>query len=447
MKKIKIITFACLFLVSLFLITSIGCKKQSIEKLKGKGMNEIMTTPLAITIQEITDQMRWIARGYPGVINGIGVLSELKSNLITKDNYEDLHMNLNPEVFSSISVDLESDVYSKNLINFGSPNSYLREYFYDFEYDLCVYKTGLRIIDTIDNSLPWVVTYDSEDLQNSRWGYFINSGTGDLDSLTLDTSNYENYMVFVVYNTPTCTEAYATTHPNDGCNENGVCEKNRGETAANCSDCSNSISGFPEPLNGEHVLKVVWAKINEDVRTFDEAWIESKYEVCWDYWIGAGTSGLIHLQRTGDLGISKLFHKWKRKEVPIQRKNKLRHTPTEHDCSSGDDMYQKFIPASHDIYIRFWDDEKKNGWSNTVDCKTTANNTIIFPGTKFLGLSSLGSKGGSFYHGGSSSAGDGVLVIPANSTWTAETVNGVNQHYFIGTTPSGEITVKLVTID
>jgi hypothetical protein len=105
------------------------------------------------------------------------------------------------------------------------------------------------------------------------------------------------------------------------CNDDGRCEPMQGETPENCPDC------LPTPMPWEKELKVEWIRIDEDKHPFDEAWIQGKYEIIWDFVIANLGGGIIQNNRSITDPLADptnkfdLFNKWKRKELPINRRS------------------------------------------------------------------------------------------------------------------------------
>lgn len=434
MKTKKIITL--LTVITVTSVYFIGCKRN--DTLKDGGLNfgpQATGTPTSLNFVE--EQLRWIARGYAEVldIHDPAMLSFLNTHLSNKTDYQDDHLSIKNQCQGQLSIDLEDEVYnSVQRVPFFN-NEYDRDYFYDFLFEDCNWSVGLRIVDTPDLSKPVVISYETFSGSDSSWGYFWNSG---LDSVLLSSENFEDYYVLLVFAQNNCP---INSMRNEGCNDNGICERLQGETEANCEDCRGTIQ------SNEKSLKIVWVRINEDKSMFDEAWGQNKYELGWDWCIADGTNGIIqHYRPNQDFDIyNGPFDKWKRRQVPVKRKSNgaLKGTATQKSYLNQGikTLYNKYDSAVHDIYMHFWEDDR-HGDLNTDQIKDQNGNVITFANS-FDGNWSNRTKGGTFHKGGGFDF-EGLIFIPKNSVWTYEIIDGKPHMSIEAKTPGlEEITVKL----
>lgn len=438
MKKINLSIRLALFFIAISCIF-IMCRKTENPKQIGPIKSQDVAMPA--TAGQIEAQLQWMARGYAELhfIHGAPFFNLLNSHLSSKIDYIDAHTDIQTKVQTQLSLDLEVEIFnSVNRIPFHN-NNYDRDYFYGFFYDNCSWVVNLSIVDTPDVSKPLVFTYESILGSDSTWGYFWNTSIvpNDLDSVLLSSDNFEDYYIFLVSTGSNCS--FASIRPIEGCNNNGVCEPLQGETILNCNDCKGAIQG------SQKTLKIVWVRINEDKKRFDEAWAQNRYEIGWDWCIAdgsPGTNGVIHHNRNNqDL---EFFNKWKRRQVPIKRKSSgsLKGTVTEkslHD-SGLRAMYNKFDWVNHDIYMHFWESDNR-GTFNQQQITEPSGSNITF-NSSFDNLWKRKHKTGTFHQGGFGFGG--IIEIPRNSSWTPETIGG-KAHMVIEATSPGqnEITVKL----
>ena len=363
--------------------------------------------------------------------------TQLDNHLLSKTYLEDIHDNVNPKMILNASTDFEDAVNTSVQSRF-IPWDYDRSYFWDFNYEDCLFKTGIRIVDTPDYSNPWVVSYESITGSDSSWGYFIDS-TGGLDSLIISSENFDLYFIYQIFADGSC--GFASAPSLDPCNNNGVCEPQQGETKDNCDDCKNEVKN-----TGEKDLSIEFIRFTEDKKMFDEAWGNGKYEITCQWYISQGTTGLITSERDGEDPL--LYNKWKRNEVPITRSARRgsKGSVTEKTINGEKEMYHKFDPTTDDIYMIITEVDTY-GESKDVFMKDyfsgsniTWASTLKFDATMFRKT-----KGGTFHEGSSNgNISDGVFVIPAGSTWTAQTIGGVSYMVYEFDSPGqSEAHVKL----
>lgn len=395
--------------------------------------NENAANPTVQTEEELSNQLKMIARGYTSVNNTEPSLySYLHSYLITKEDFTDAHSQVNPDAISSISLDIEDEV--KDAIeNMFINSGYDRDYFYGFNYLDCNYVTGIALgndEDEINMSNPVVFTAESTEQQDTVWAYFWNNG---LDSLELHNENVDEYLVFVVRTEAECDKSTGRRSEEFmGCNNDGICEPMQGETPQNCTDC---ISPLPSHLKK---LEVVEVTILEDKNRFDESYLATRYELGWDWLISDGIDREISYYRDNQL--PNKFNNWKKKFVPRKRKNNTKGTAQAKNYKWRDGfMWDSYQPNIHDIYILFWEWDKygKGIHTNAEDI----NGNPILPSydwwTAALGNAGTFHKGGSFNQGG-------IIHIEASSAnWTVDP-SDPSRMIITATSPGlNEIQVKL----
>jgi hypothetical protein len=434
-KFMTIIACVCLLL----LLTK--CKRERNENHNPKFNNMNYTSnPVASDEFEIEKQMRWIAKGYAYVYDTLPDIFDFLHNHISSTNYyEDAHQIINPAAISLIFIDLDDEVLNAvNLIDIN--NDYNKDFFMGFEYNDCIHLTMINIVDEeySNTNFPVLFTYEDANEGDSTWGYFWDNG---IDSVLLTSQNFEDYFIFGIYPKENCNrfERRAGRSCESGCcNYDGVCEPMQGETVLNCPDCQGTFLPF------EKELKVEWIRIDEDKHPFDEAWISGKYEIIWDFVIAQGTEGRIQNNRKPNLNDPNshnfdLFGKWRRKEVPVNRKNLKGSVTIKEYSGISKVMYKKFNYTVHDIYISITELDFRKRKSDIIQ---NENNEDIELSSKYHGVWTLENIGGTFHKGGIFDWG-GLIYIPANSTWGSEIIDGEPHKTLTACTPHGEITIKL----
>ena len=424
-----------------------ACQKtESISELGTNG-NEISGVPLSSV--EVESQLKWIAKGYARLFENSTKRTVLHDYLASKTYNEELHSKSNPYFVTHDTFDFDNLV--KNAVDADFPNNnYIQSVYYGFDVDSCFFSTGLRQIDPDLNNLDYRITYVPFDNAtqpiDSIWGFYINSTTNDLDSTLLTDDNYDDYDVYVVFVQTNCGAQFSTVLP--GCVENGVCEPQMGESVENCRDCRNM-----NVLPGEHTLEVLSVTIKEDKPMFDESWIENRYELGWNWLIENQGTGLISTNRLGQ-SISKSTHYnlWKRKEMVRCKNNgtKCKGSATAKGPDfTGNAMYHKFNPIQHGILIHFFESDNPNVYQITP---TINGLPISIPSSlsnffnNFFNV--VGDVNNGTFHTvqGPNNNGEGVIYIPAASTWSYQLINGQNFMVITKSTPalSGvEIDIKL----
>lgn len=309
--------------------------------------------------------------------------------------------------------------------------------------------TGLRQVDPDLNNLDYRITYvpfdNTTQPMDSVWGFYINSTSNDLDSTLLTDDNYDDYDVYIVYVHSGCD--IASQGPGSGCNGNGVCEPQKGETPENCEECANEIQDL-----GEHTLEVLSVTIKEDKPMFDESWIENKYELDWNWMITENNIGVITTNRNSEVDDLK-YNVWMRKELVRCKKNgtKCKGTATPKGALAGSKMFNKFNPSVHSLLIHFCEKQLING--HFYNFTPVINGIpITFPPSLTATFDNAfdvwtNQSYGTFHTvPGPGNNGDGVIFVPGSSFWSAENINGQNYMVLIKTAPAhsgAEIEIKL----
>ncbi len=427
-----------LILIVASVLLIIACKKNDRQNFSF-NINDLKYGPPPITLPtanselEIENQYRWIARGYVGYLSNLTYRNWIAGNLLTQDFYENSHDTVNLLSNTYLNIDLEDEIFA-NVNSVFPNNDYLRGYFYGFNFENCLYTTKIRLVDTPNLSLPWIVTYQSLTYKDTVWGYFQDS-IGNLDSTEICSQNFEDYLIYCVFPSSQCSEGRSNAYVTGGCNENGVCEPYQGETEENCADCS---------LNKQKIyqkrLEVANVTILEDKKEFDEAWAQGRYFLAWDWAIVEDNTGIIHGTRDDQ---DFIYNIWKRNEVKVCRKS-CKGTPTEKQNKWSNLMYNNFEPTKEDIYILFWEDDIRKKHQRTM--KAMNNLNIQFIQADFDNLWWPVYKGGSFHSVQNGNAGDGIVYIPKGSVWFTDPSNP-KRHTIEMQNPSGEIKIKLAYFD
>lgn len=389
--------------------------------------------PVAASELEVENQYKWIARGYVGYLTNTTKRNWLTSHLLSRPDYENQHDSINQLSISNMNIDLEGEIDSNININFTS-NDYSRGYFYGFNFENCAYSTNIRLVDSPNLNLPWVVTYQSLILKDTVWGYFQNN-SGNLDSIEIHSQNYEDYLIYCIFPSTQCSDGRVSMGITGGCNNNGVCEPYQGENEENCTDCA-----LNKQKTYQKRLEVVGVTILEDQQLYDENWAKGRYYLGWDWAIAEGDTGRIHGTREDQ---NFIYNTWKRNEVKVCRKT-CKGTPTEKQNKNNNLMYNNFEPLKQDIYVLFWENDSRKKHQRPM---TSINNTIIqFSQTNFDNQWWPVYRGGSFYSVQNGGLGDGIVYVPKGSVWTTDPSN-TKRHTIEMVNPSGEIKIKLVYFD
>lgn len=423
-----------------------ACQKtDSISNQSTKG-KEISGVPLSSI--EVESQLKWIAKGYARLFDNSTKRTVWHDYLASKTYNEELHTESNPYFVTHDTFDFDNLVKNAGDTDFPN-NNYIQSVYYGFDVDSCFFSTGLRQIDPDLNNLDYRITYvpfvNATQPIDSVWGFYVNSTTNDLDSTLLTDDNYDDYDVYIVFVHNGCD--IISQAPGSGCNENGVCEPQKGETPENCEDCANEIQYL-----GEHTLEVLSVTIKEDKPMFDESWIENKYELGWNWMITENNIGIITTNRKGVLE-DELYNVWKRKELVRCKKNgtKCSGSATPKGKKDVSIMYNKFNPSSHSLLIHFFEKQSING--NFYNFTPRINGIgITFPSTLTSTFDNsfdvwTNQSNGTFHTvQGSGNNGEGVIFVPGSSLWNFENINGQNYMVLIKTTPAhsgAEIEIKL----
>lgn len=413
-------------IITAFILCAIvfACQKSdSISNQSTKG-KEISGVPLSSI--EVENQLKWIAKGYARLFENSTKRTMWHDYLASKTYNEELHSESNPYFVTVDTFDFDNLV--KNAVDTDFPNNnYIQSVYYGFDVDSCFFSTGLRQIDPDLNNLDYRITYVPFDNAtqpiDSVWGFHINSTTNDLDSTLLTDDNYDDYDVYVVFVQSNCGAEISSLLP--GCEQNGVCEPQKGETPENCEDCANEIQDF-----GEHTLEVLSVTIKEDKPMFDESWIENKYELYWNWMITENNIGVISTNRKSELDNLK-YEVWKRKELVRCKKDgtKCKGTATPKRAEAGSKMFNKFNPSIHSLLIHFFEKQSINGKFHNFTPQINGIG-ITFPSSLTTTFDNsfdvwTNQSNGTFHTvQGSGNNGEGVIFVPGSSLWNFENING-----------------------
>lgn len=252
-----------------------------------------------------------------------------------------------------------------------------------------------------------------------------------MDSIQISSQNFEDYLVFCVCTETNCVKGRGV-NTQSGCNDNGICEPDQGENE-NCEDCQNNIK-----KSGQKSLQISWVQINNDKTMFDEAWIQNKYELGWDWAVANGINGKIRGARDKQ---DRTYNVWKPSEIYICRRN-CKGTITKKQNKTGKNLYFNYEPLIEDIYFYFWEMDRRGALYTPI--KTISGSNINFQNIKdFDNLWCSITKGGTFHKEyGLGAVGEGVIIIPASSNWSVDPTHA-NRHLLQATNPSGEVMIQL----
>ncbi len=425
---------------------------QKIAKNSGDDLKDNhLTNGVPLSSPDIENQLKWIAKGYSRVFENSTNRNIWHNYLATKDYNEEIHTITNPYFVTTNSINFDSEV--KNAIDNDFPgNDYIQSVYFDFNLGNCLYSTGLRQVDKDLNTKHYRITYvpfnSTSQPMDDVYGYYIDSASGDVDSTLLTDDNYDDYDVYIVYAYSNCEDRAAAALP--GCEANGICEPQKGETPENCEDCSTEVVN-----SGEFTLEVLSVTLKKDKHMFDESWIEDKYELGWNWLIAENNSGVISSNRISESEDDAiLFNKWKREQIERCKANgtKCKGSATTKGPLAGTQLYHKFDPTTQSILIHFYEAQPaRRGMGYTFSPKISKNPvTFSSPlSTYFSGDFDVKCKEqyGTFHtEQGPGNNGGGVIYVPERSTWTTEVIGGYNYYVIYKNTPAksgDEITVKL----
>jgi hypothetical protein len=376
------------------------------------------------------EQLKYLAKGYAPFLETATNRNEMTNFLLQKDYNQESHLITYGYFNLQNSMDIENEIF--NNVNINSPNNnYDRSVFYGLEFENCTWSTYIRIVDTASFGLPWIVTYESTTKGDTVMGYFINSH-GNLDSIELNSYNYENYLIYCVFLDSDCGLTSSLNIDQTGCNNNNVCEPGQGETVENCLDCINNPK-----LSNQKILQVSWVRIDKDNGMLDEAWSQGKYNLYWD-WVIANDDVLVTRGARNQQDM--LYNHWKRSEIEIC-KSKCKGTATKKQSVNNKTLYMNYLPQVEDIFILFWERDKRKDHIRNVkiqDGRDLQGNILDFDN-----IWNPVYRGGTFHSvNGLGYVGPGVIVIQKNTVWNTDPQNP-SHHTIEVVNPSNEITIQL----
>lgn len=447
-KRLIKLTIFCLC-ISLGII---ACRKNKtqVENQSSNSSNGSIALTTYTNITDVEEQLKLIAKGYVHSFDGnTNLYSTVTNHLIPLDYLEDVHTNIQDIVLNSLTLDLETDIYNR-VQSITGGQVYDRDMFYGFTYQGCDWVTGLRIVDTLDLSLPKRVTYDAQE-SDECWGYYLDNNN-NLDSTWLTETNFLDYCILAVYVDEDCNTAFI--EPDDPgqyefCVNDCYCDPIF-ETQLDCPDCQPNNSNCPGP---GLKLRMFWIRVNEDITPRDESWIQNRYEIAIEAAMNNLTGPDHSTMKMSANGNERsfLYMKFKRNEVPQIRRGRSRGDVTEKpfsNASSNTEFMRNYDNLNDDIFIRFYelDYSATPVKSDIEDCGSNPLNiNTAFYSNQWWTVS----KGGSFGTGTDPNCSGtnnlGIIHVPAGFTgWQAETIQGITYMTSIFTTPGlGEISVKL----
>jgi hypothetical protein len=186
-----------------------SCLKDEVGKVSQINFTDVHA--LTITTSDSNDlrkNLRWISKGVAGLGHSFNTFKpQVHDFVLSTDYYEETNENIE-NLFGS-SFLYANEHYTWLDLNIPT-NDYDSSYFFDITLDGCEGKTCIRIpeADIVDTTKLHVVTPDEifGDVESST-GYYFNTSTGLIDSLTITEDNMDSVYLWVVGVAFNCDEA------------------------------------------------------------------------------------------------------------------------------------------------------------------------------------------------------------------------------------------------
>lgn len=304
MEKRKLLFFAA-FLVAASLIY-VGCKKERfgddkgnpIEKFNPRSIAISATTPTVSDPRAIERQLRWIARGIPDLAQNNSNVKSTVESLAANAVFFAKNENIQYDLWNNFTINYQNSVYG-NINSRFSPNDFDSSIFFEFYFRNCLHLIGISIpeLDIVDKTKPFIVIPTSDfNTQTDNYGYFLTTSGGStfLDSIIVDEDNVDDYYVWVVSVYDMCHDGFGMggSSSGEGCNFDFNCQEEFGETADNCSDCTdpNNINTRIVGRKDLYILDLKSTTDNLDrnssnhpTEDYQEGHLQGKYDIMAAY--------------------------------------------------------------------------------------------------------------------------------------------------------------------